>query len=324
MIRKPVRLIFSILFSITILAACTAPTPAATVTPIPTTPTLVPTVTPIPPTPTTIQPELVVKPGSISGMVDIGGRSIYIICKGEGSPTVIFETGWGNDYSSWGAALTQVSKHTLACAYDRAGLDKSDPPTTLPRTSQDMVDDLHALLTNAPIPGPYILVGHSLGGFNIRLYASQYPQDVVGLVFVDSGQPDFNDRICVALPTESPNTNLSILFPNEICDITMQSGSDWAQVMEGLDFTTSANQVRGTGTFGDLPLVVMAAQYSIKSLGGTEEVSGEIWNQMQQELAALSTQGRYIIIENADHVDIVQKQTVWEAIIEMVDALQSK
>ncbi len=107
MIRKTVRLIFCILFLITILSACSAPIPQ--------------------PTPTPTQPALVIKPDSITGNVDIGGRSLYITCKGEGSPTVIFESGYGADHYYWKSVLAEVSKHTLACAYDRAGLVRSVP-----------------------------------------------------------------------------------------------------------------------------------------------------------------------------------------------------
>jgi hypothetical protein len=154
MIRKPVRLIFYLLFSLVILTACAKLTENTTppASPLETQPP--PTDTVIPPTPS--QSALVTKPGLISGKVDIGGRNLYIICMGEGHPTVIFEAGLGADYSVYAGALAEVSKHTLACAYDRAGLDKSDPSPVGPRTSQDMVNDLHVLLTNAPIPGPYI------------------------------------------------------------------------------------------------------------------------------------------------------------------------
>lgn len=330
MIRKLFRLMFCILFLITILVACATPTTTPTATPNPPTPTVTPiptkpTVAPISPTPILTQPALVVKPGSITGNVDIGGRSLYILCMGEGSPTVIFESGWGMDYSYWGDGLAEVSKHTLACAYDRAGLDKSDPATTFPRTSQDMVNDLHALLTNASIPGPYILVGHSLGGFNIRLYASQYPQDVVGLVFVDSSHPDQVERICAAVPTASPNEDASFTQARVDCQATPVPVTDWSQVTEGLDFAASADQARATGPFGDLPLVVLVAQYSIT--GGNDifsGISGEVWNQMQQDLAALSTQGQYILVTSAYHGDIMTRPRVGNEIIKMVGTLQSK
>ena len=329
MIQKPVQLVFNILVSLALLTACgktteiTHPTSYKDnqVLPTKTQSPLIDTL--VPPKPT--HPPLEIKPGLISGYVDVGGRSLYIICMGEGSPTVIFEAGLGVDHSFYAGALTEVSKHTLACAYDRAGLDKSDPSPKGPRTIQDMVDDLHALLTNAPIPGPYILVGHSLGGLNIRLYASQFPQDVVGLVFVDSRPPDIENRVCAAMPTESPHEDASFKQARLDCQATPVPVTDWSLVPEGLDLSTSDEQARLTGPFGDLPLVVLVAQFSVMGQSGTAQgLSAEISNKMQQELAELSTQGKYITVEYANHYDIVGRQAVWDAIIEMVDTLQSK
>ena len=122
-------------------------------------------------------------------LVDVGGRRLYITCMGEGSPTVILEHGMATESDSWAQVQQAVAQFTRVCAFDRAGRGKSDPAPK-PRTSEDMVADLHALLANAHIPGPYILVGNSLGGFNARLYAHKYPGEVVGLVLVDSMHPD--------------------------------------------------------------------------------------------------------------------------------------
>jgi pimeloyl-ACP methyl ester carboxylesterase len=330
MMQKPVQLVFYILVSLALLTACGKTTeittppesskdiqvlPAKTQSPL--------TDTLVPPKPT--QSTLEIKPGLISGYVDMGGRNLYIICLGEGTPTVIFEAGLGADHSTWYGALAEVSKHTLACAYDRAGLGKSDPSPKGPRTIQDMVDDLHALLTDAPIPGPYILVGHSLGGLNIRLYASQFPQDVIGLVFVDGRPPDFENRVCAAMPTESPHEDASFKQARLDCEATPLPVTDWSLVPEGLDLSTSDEQARLTGPFGDLPLVVLVAQFSVTGQSGTAQgLSAEISNKMQQELAELSTQGKYITVEYANHFDIVERQVVWDAIIKMVSALQNK
>src|SRR5215210_2814868 len=137
-------------------------------------------------------------------LVDIGGRRLYITCTGEGSPTVILEHGMATESGSWAQVQQAVARFTRVCAYDRAGRGKSDPAPK-PRTSEDMVADLHTLLANAYLPGPYILVGNSLGGFNARLYAHKYPGEVAGLVLVDSMHPDQFARIEQALPPETPN-----------------------------------------------------------------------------------------------------------------------
>lgn len=119
-------------------------------------------------------------------LVDIGGFRLHLSCMGQGTPTVVMDAGAGAPSITWGLVPSGIAKFTRVCTYDRAGLGWSDPNPRSFRTSQKSVDELHSLLTKAGIKPPYILVGHSLGGANIRLYASQYPEDVVGLVLVDS------------------------------------------------------------------------------------------------------------------------------------------
>src|SRR6476619_1203680 len=121
-------------------------------------------------------------------LVDVGGRRLYITCMGEGSPTVVLEHGMATESDSWAAVQRAVAQFTRVCAFDRAGRGTSDPAPT-PRTSEDMVADLHTLLANAHVPGPYILVGNSLGGFNARLDTHNYPEQGVGVVPVDPIHP---------------------------------------------------------------------------------------------------------------------------------------
>ena len=118
-------------------------------------------------------------------LVDVGGYRLHLHCVGEGSPTVIMEAGGGGNVLHWMLVQPAIAQSTRVCAYDRAGMGWSEPGP-LPRTPQQIVAELHTLLSTASIPGPYILVGHSIGGKYARLYASQYPHDVVGLVLVDA------------------------------------------------------------------------------------------------------------------------------------------
>lgn len=123
-------------------------------------------------------------------LVDIGGFRLHLNCIGQGTPTVVMDAGGGASSITWGLIPSEIAKFTRVCTYDRAGLGWSDPNPRISRTSQQSVDELHLLLTKAGINPPYILVGHSLGGVNMRLYASQYPENVVGLVLVDSSHED--------------------------------------------------------------------------------------------------------------------------------------
>lgn len=117
-------------------------------------------------------------------LVDIGGRRLNIVCTGQGSPTVILEAGLLADSAAWRLVQPAISRTTRVCSYDRAGLGFSDPAGG-PRDAAAIVRDLHALLKEAGIAAPYVLVGWSIGGPYTRLYQYRYPKEVVGLVEVD-------------------------------------------------------------------------------------------------------------------------------------------
>jgi pimeloyl-ACP methyl ester carboxylesterase len=120
-------------------------------------------------------------------------RRLNVHCTGIGSPTVVFDSSQTAETSEWGLVQPTIAKRTRACSYDRAGVGFSDPAKR-PSSSANIVDDLHRLLVAASIDPPYVLVGHSYGGMNIKLYAYQYPSEVVGMVFVDPSHEDQRTR----------------------------------------------------------------------------------------------------------------------------------
>jgi pimeloyl-ACP methyl ester carboxylesterase len=124
-----------------------------------------------------------------ANLVDVGGRKLHLDCTGSGSPTVIFESGLGEGYYVWSRVQPEVAKTHRACSYDRAGIGFSDP-SPAPRSVASLVGDLHLLLGKSGEQPPYILVGHSLGGLLVRRYADRYPDEVAGLVLVDSAHED--------------------------------------------------------------------------------------------------------------------------------------
>ena len=140
----------------------------------------------------------------IGRAVDIGGRTLNLDCSGEGSPAVIIMPGAGGRFGgyggySWRKVQPEIAKLTRFCWYDRAGEGWSDPPPA-PPTSASITHDLHELLQRAPVPGPYILVGHSIGGDFGRIYAGRFPAEVAGLVLVDSANPDQNEPPSMLAP----------------------------------------------------------------------------------------------------------------------------
>ena len=156
--------------------------------------------------------------GDFAGLVDIGGRSLYLECHGTGSPTVVLVAGYRASGRYWTddllhpdeprtMVLPAVAESTRVCTYDRPGtyasigeddfISRSDP-IAQPRTAPEVVAELHAVLQAAEVPGPYVLAGHSLGGFFARLYASTYPDEVVGLVLVDA----YSELLEAVMPPE--------------------------------------------------------------------------------------------------------------------------
>ncbi|HEX9579572.1 MAG TPA: alpha/beta hydrolase [Gemmatimonadales bacterium] len=136
-------------------------------------------------------PDIGPPPGKL---VDVGGYRLHLDCRGSASPTVVIDVGAG----AWSIFFTHIQEEIAAearvCTYDRAGMGWSDP-SPLPRTRERMVQELHALLRRSDVPAPYVLVGHSLGGLNVRAFATQHPDEVAGVVLVESAHEDQWSRL---------------------------------------------------------------------------------------------------------------------------------
>jgi len=285
-------------------------------------------------------------------LVDVGGYKLHIHCMGQGSPTVILESGWVESSSTWLFIQPEVAKTTRVCSYDRAGYGWSDP-SPHPRTASWRADELHTLLVNADVEGPYVLVGHSLGGMLVRVYAHNYPHEVVGVVLVDSMHEEQYERLPEAKSSIpdlarqfrmlgvlsstgfmalAPQTIPNQGFPDEIF---AQYKAAWAttghlstaaaEINAMLESTAEVRAFNIT-SFGDLPLSVISAglEYSFPSLSEVE--NQQYWEEsraMQSELAALSSAGKQTIAEQSGHtIQFDQPDLVIDAIREMVDEFQ--
>lgn len=269
-----------------------------------------------------------------SRMVDVGGYRLFLQCSGQGSPTAILESGGGADSAAWLEVMRGIDTTTRVCAYDRANLGRSDS-TTSPRTYREMTRDLQALLENADIEGPYILVGWSMGGLLVRVFQAEHPDDVVGIVLVDSAHPDMGLRLLAGLPPASADEPEEIRFLRQW--ITWASGEGESPFPSPeVDPRASMEELRALGALGDLPLVVISANPDAVGLGHpfsigrpplpaeTDANLREIWRDLQGELAGLSSSTTRLTAQGGHMIPVEQPELVVEAVMALVNEARAR
>jgi pimeloyl-ACP methyl ester carboxylesterase len=273
-------------------------------------------------------------------LVDVGDHSLHINCVGQGSPTVILESALGAMSAHWVRVQQQVAQTTHVCAYDRAGLGWSERGPE-PRDVRQISSELHTLLNGAGTEGPYVLVGHSYGGLYARMYAARYPDEMAGVVLVDSSHPEQftrspegramyeqTKRLGAVLPvlTRLGVIRLSNFYPahpdlppQQRAQIEAFNSSTRQVVTTVEEFRATPEttaQVRSAGNLGDKPLAVISAG---------EQSSG--WFEMQDELAALSSDSIHRVVEGATHESLLydkdDAQVTSAAIEQVVEAVRA-
>jgi pimeloyl-ACP methyl ester carboxylesterase len=266
-------------------------------------------------------------------MVDVGGYRLNINCTGSGSPTVILESGLGEPARSWAAVQSGAERFTRVCSYDRAGYGWSDPGPE-PRSSLRIARELHTLLVNSGMPGPYVLVGHSFGGFNVRVFTGLYPSEVAGMVMVDSSHEDQErfqapslrrgadrlERMAPFVPLLrffgvlrlraklQPDNGAVSRLPDaamqEISALALRPHSLTTFLQEYALFgSESASEVRAAGDLGDLPLIVLTAGQPANPPDPDVFRFRKAWvEQLQPSLRRLSRQGTQLLLEHSDHM----------------------
>lgn len=193
----------------------------------------------------------------VDGRFDVGGRAIRLECMGEGAPTVVIDAGMGAapvEDQGWRRIAQRVVETTRVCLHDRAGLGGSDPvPEGMVRTSLDAATDLERALKAADVAGPFVLVGHSIGGLNVQVFASRFDGEVAGLVLVSSTHPDQTRLWLAEFPEPSSNESESITRARQYL---MTVEGDPALNPENMDVGASNAQARALGSLGDRPVVV--------------------------------------------------------------------
>jgi pimeloyl-ACP methyl ester carboxylesterase len=273
-------------------------------------------------------------------MVDMNDHLMHINCVGQGSPTVILEAANLGMSAHWVRVQQQLSQTTRVCAYDRAGLGWSEDGPE-PRDARQISSELHTLLKGADTEGPYVLVGHSYGGLYARMYAARYSEEVAGVALVDSSHPEQftrsaegramyeqTRRIGAVLPflTRLGVIRLTNFYPAHP-DLPPQqraqieafnsSTQQVATTVEEFRATPETNaQVRSAGSLGDKPLAVITA--------GEQPPD---WLEMQDELAALSSDSIHRVVEGATHESLLydkrDAQVTSAAIEQVVEAVRT-
>lgn len=277
-------------------------------------------------------------------LVDVGGRRIMLNCTGTGTPTVILEAGWGDVSIEWRTVQLEIAKFARVCSYDRAGYGGSDPGP-MPRTSLQIATELHDLLQNAGEQPPYVLVGHSFGGYNVRVFNGLYPNEVAGIVLADATQEDQYELLpkqwkaisaaqlkhCERLAKYSffvVNLGIGRLMlraqgaTGDGAYLILQTKYLKARTSELEQIQVSAEQARRADHISDKPLVVLTAAENTDttlSSGLSKQDFEEfqrIWiDDLQMRLARLSTRGRRIMVSGSGH-DIPSDRP--DAIVEAV------
>ena len=278
--------------------------------------------------------EIYAKPQRIVRLPD--GRRMNLYCQGDRGPVVMLDAGLGGTTMAWEKVQVRLARDFQACAYDRAGTGFSDPGP-MPRDTRHMAQDLRALAKAAKLPGPYILVGHSLGGLTVRLYASLHPKEVAGLVLVDPSSEFQDARIYGAMGRLPPEGNVGRGACLKAAQAGFKVGSpDYARCVgaprptwpkalndameimkrspayhqtqvsefESLAVVDSQQIEAAKHSFGEMPLIILTAENTYRTgiPEAYQDFLSDLWNEMHNETAQLSRRGSNRLVRGSGHL----------------------
>jgi pimeloyl-ACP methyl ester carboxylesterase len=259
-------------------------------------------------------------------LVDIGGHRLHLWCTGNGAPAVILDNGLGGSSAGWGFVQPDVARFTRVCSYDRAGMGYSDPGPS-PRTARRIASELATLLDRSGIAGPVVLVGASIAGFNVRVFASDHPERAAGLVLVDaSHEADAHEvplmaRFVPLLSTVGALRLFGVSFGQRVESLPLsvrryaqatsfRAAGYQAAADEIIHIRESLSEVRSSRRKLTIPLVVVTG-----ARGADEQ-----WRQWQQDLTSLSERGCLMVARQSAHVvSVDQPEVVVDAIKTLVE-----
>jgi pimeloyl-ACP methyl ester carboxylesterase len=256
-------------------------------------------------------------------LVDVGGYRLHLWCTGDGAPAVILDTGLGGSSADWGFVQPDVARFTRVCSYDRAGMGYSDPGPS-PRTARRIASELDELLARSGIGGPVVLVGASIAGFDVRVFASDHPERAAGLVLVDASHEDQAHqvppmaRFVPLLSTIGVLRLFGVSFGQRVESLapsvrqfaratSFRAAGYQAAADEIIHIRDSASEVRSSRRKLTIPVLVVT--------GG--QGADETWRQLQRDQASLSERGCLMIAQQSGHVVSVDQPGV------VVDAIRN-
>ena len=289
-------------------------------------------------------------------LVDIGGYKLHIHKTGiDSGPTIVLDMGMGGNLLYWSLVQPEIAKFARVVSYDRAGLGWSDP-SPKSRTSENIAEELHTLLHNANIPRPYIIVGHSFAGINARVFANKYPDEVMGVILVDSSHENQMEKlpkqtdlfskllryklghsVLMALTNIgfsriyenltydhklSNDIRTEIIATNATTQFMQSCINEWSMFPDNLDYVKKTGQ-----DLGNKPLTVITAGMKphddLCASRGFDNISCKdayvAWQGLQKDLVTKSTRGKQIIAEHSGHnIPVDAPDFIVKAAIEMI------
>lgn len=296
----------------------------------------------------------------VGRLVDAGGYRLHLYCLGTGTPTVLFESGFGMSLNAWALVQPAVARFTRACSYDRPGYGWSDEPPD-PRTGTRAAEDLHRMLANADIPGPYVLVGHSMGGGQVRLFAKRYPKDVVGLVIVASGNEEWRTRnpyappednsmdraiqvIAALSPTGLPRVVGMVFKPAMAADYAADlrkylparaAEAEITYLAQTKHARAMANEIRAMRAteaelqqardFGNRPMMVLSEKWVLPDEPEPRDIeAARVEDELQTEMARFSGNGKHVRIDSGHLIPLEKPEAVIDAVHTVFSAATEK
>jgi pimeloyl-ACP methyl ester carboxylesterase len=268
-------------------------------------------------------------------MVLVGEHRLHLYCSGRGEPAVVLDAGLGGTSLDWTRVQPELAKYTRVCTYDRAGYGWSEPGPR-PRSSGRIAEELRTLLRTAAVPEPYVLVGHSFGGYNVRLFASNYPEETAGVVLVDAAHEDqvrhFREEGGINI---APRGQFVVLSSSGIPDNMPQDVRPLARSLinssaayqtvrdELISFRRSAAQVRNAAPLPDVPLVVITRGQQAWPDTPKGNQLERVWARLQDDLAERQVHVPHLFARNSGHyVQLDEPGVVVNAVRSVISSIR--